>query len=130
MDLDCFCIDTSKICFSLLAIPGCGSININDHECVASLLLNRYHQKHNTKLISDTNLMSYHLSIKKKKKLMSIAIFFRALFKIEFEDVRKLASELCGRIHPQVDKVYILFLLLFKIVYSLLKKEFTLFWAM
>lgn len=29
-------------------------------------------------------------------------IFFRALSKSEFEDVRKLAAELCGRLHPEV----------------------------
>lgn len=101
MDLDCFCFDISKICSFLLAIPGYGSIDINDHECVAMLLLNRYHHKHNIKLTSDNNLMS-------------IAMFFRALGKFEFEDVRKLAAELCGRIHPQVYKIDFLFLLPFK----------------
>ncbi|XP_062117653.1 uncharacterized protein LOC133831397 isoform X2 [Humulus lupulus] len=29
-------------------------------------------------------------------------LFKRAFYKFEFEDVRKLAAELCGRIHPQV----------------------------
>lgn len=29
-------------------------------------------------------------------------ILFRALSKFEFEDVRKLAAELCGRIQPEV----------------------------
>lgn len=49
-----------------VVVHGYGLIDINDHECVAMLLLNR------------------------------------ALGKFEFEDVRKLAAELCGRIHPQV----------------------------
>lgn len=30
-------------------------------------------------------------------------LYIRAFYKYEFEDVRKLAAELCGRIHPQVN---------------------------
>ena len=31
-----------------------------------------------------------------------VFIIFRAFCEFEFEEVRKLSAELCGRIHPQV----------------------------
>jgi hypothetical protein len=39
-----------------------------------------------------------------------LIICFRALCEFEFEDVRKLSAELCGRIHPQVMNYIILIL--------------------
>lgn len=41
-------------------------------------------------------------------------IFVRAFSEFEFEDVRKLSAELCGRIHPQVISFFFFFLVIFR----------------
>ncbi|KAK6124646.1 hypothetical protein DH2020_041610 [Rehmannia glutinosa] len=51
--------------------------------------------------LRNSNVHDGHFSIKGTEYVAALMIN-RALSKSEFEDVRKLAAELCGRIHPEV----------------------------
>ena len=86
-------------------------IKIFGHDCVASLLLKR--------LILAEASTDFKVEMGITVILISF-FFFRAFYKFEFEDVRKLVAELCGRIHPQVyNSDFILFYLLITIPGSL-----------
>lgn len=71
-------------------------IDIIAHQCVAAFLLNRliHKNKFYQRLIYLIDYLTFFLCYN-----------FRAFSKFEFVDVRKLAAELCGRIHPQVSRV-------------------------
>ena len=82
--------------------PGADNFDISNYECVASLLFNRSVKDPYGFCCSS----GFFLQLRSTDVFMSVP-FIRAFCRFEYEDVRKLAAELSGRIHPQVCWIFI-----------------------
>lgn len=91
-----FLLSYYKLCIFLPCEVDTANRNTDiDCDCIAGFLLNRL-------VLEEHSLCLLQLNITGAWCVCHLFISFRAFCEFEFEDVRKLSAELCGRIHPQV----------------------------